>query len=56
MFKSGTKFPEAQTMLEATAAANNQNAKSQALTKYRDEMDSFCGPGIYEYRKIDDVS
>ena len=28
MFKSGSKFPEAKTMLEATALANNQNARS----------------------------
>lgn len=27
MFKSGSKFPEAKTMLEATALANNQNAR-----------------------------
>lgn len=27
MFKSGSKFPEAKTMLEVTAYANNQNAR-----------------------------
>ncbi len=53
MFKSGTRFPEAQTMLEATASANNQNATQLALTKYKAEMDAFCGPKTYEYRKVE---
>lgn len=54
MFKSGTRFPEAQTMLEATASANNQNATQLALSKYKGEMDAYCGPRVYEYRKVDD--
>jgi len=54
MFKSGTRFPEAQTMLEATASANNQNARQLAVTKYKGEMDAFVGPKVYEYRKVED--
>lgn len=53
MFKSGTRFPEAQTMLEATASANNQNARQLAVTKYKAEMDAFVGPKVYEYRKVE---
>lgn len=56
MFKSGKRFPEAQTMLEATASANNQNARQLAVGKYRTEMDAYCGPKVYEYRKVDQVS
>lgn len=53
MFKSGTRFPEAQTMLEATASANNQNARQLAVAKYKAEMDAFVGPKVYEYRKVE---
>ena len=55
MFQSGKRFPAAQTMLEATASANNQNARSLAISKYREEMDKYVGPGISEYRKVDQV-
>ena len=36
MFADGAKFPQAQTMLEATAEANNRNAAGAALEAYED--------------------
>ena len=39
MFKTGSEFPQATTMLAATAEANNTNAKALAVAKYKSEMD-----------------
>ncbi|CAM9450639.1 unnamed protein product, partial [Chrysoparadoxa australica] len=39
LFAEGASFPEAKTMLAATAEANNANAKTVALLKYKSEMD-----------------
>jgi hypothetical protein len=55
LFQSGDRFPEAKTMLEATASANNQNARQLATNKYRAEMDKFVGPGVHDYRKVQQV-
>lgn len=49
MFASGASFPEASTMLEATATANNQNAVNLAFNKYRDYMDRISGPKCSSY-------
>ncbi|KDO16037.1 hypothetical protein SPRG_18426, partial [Saprolegnia parasitica CBS 223.65] len=38
LFKEATIFPEAKTLLEATAEANNVNMKEKALHKYKLEM------------------
>lgn len=39
LFADGASFPEAATMLEATAAANNTNATSLAIKAYKERMD-----------------
>ena len=51
MFASGASFPEAATMLEATASANNSNAVNLAFTMYRDCMDRISGPKCTGYIK-----
>mmetsp|Transcript_12659 Transcript_12659/g.18275 ORF Transcript_12659/g.18275 Transcript_12659/m.18275 type:complete len:587 (+) Transcript_12659:45-1805(+) len=51
MFESGAHFPEAATMLEATASANNSNATAIAITKYKAEMDALAGPNATNYVK-----
>eukprot|EP00633_Aureoumbra_lagunensis_P006323 CAMPEP_0197310068 /NCGR_PEP_ID=MMETSP0891-20130614/8694_1 /TAXON_ID=44058 ORGANISM="Aureoumbra lagunensis, Strain CCMP1510" /NCGR_SAMPLE_ID=MMETSP0891 /ASSEMBLY_ACC=CAM_ASM_000534 /LENGTH=554 /DNA_ID=CAMNT_0042795539 /DNA_START=14 /DNA_END=1678 /DNA_ORIENTATION=+ len=43
MFADGARFPQATTMLEATATANNRNAKEKALDIYNNIMDRACG-------------
>ncbi len=49
MFASGASFPEASTMLEATAAANNQNAVNLAIAQYKDTMSRIAGPKCSNY-------
>ena len=49
MFESGAHFPEASTMLEATASANNSNATSLAIRKYKDSMDHIVGARVSDY-------
>ena len=49
MFKSGTEFPKATTMLAATAEANNANARQMAVTRYKTEMDRWAGPKAVSY-------
>jgi atlastin len=49
MFASGASFPEATTMLEATAAANNQNAVNLAIAQYKDTMGRIAGPKCSNY-------
>jgi atlastin len=44
MFASGANFPEASTMLEATASANNSNAVTLAINEYKDTMNRIAGP------------
>ena len=51
MFEKGAKFPEAVTMLGATAAANNTNATNIAAAKYKDEMNQVAGPKAMSYLK-----
>jgi atlastin len=43
MFASGASFPEASTMLEATASANNTNAVNAAIKKYEEHMEKIAG-------------
>jgi len=43
MFKSGAEFPEATTMLAATAEANNKNGMRLAVAKYKSEMERVSG-------------
>eukprot|EP00934_Nitzschia_sp_Nitz4_P008245 Nitzschia sp. Nitz4//scaffold42_size132992//87720//89495//NITZ4_003408-RA/size132992-processed-gene-0.16-mRNA-1//1//CDS//3329551745//8235//frame0 len=49
MFATGASFPEASTMLEATACANNQNAVNMAIAKYKDTMSRIAGPKCSNY-------
>lgn len=51
MFASGASFPEASTMLEATATANNANAVNLAIKLYKDFMDRISGPKCTNYIK-----
>jgi len=51
MFASGASFPEASTMLEATATANNSNAVNLAVNEYKDYMDRISGPKCSSYIK-----
>ena len=50
-FKEADVFPEARTLLAATAEANNRNACDAALRKYKREMDQLVGPGKAYARK-----
>ena len=43
MFADGARFPQARTMLEATATANNRSAKDLAFDAFNDIMDKACG-------------
>jgi atlastin len=49
MFASGASFPEASTMLEATAQANNNNAVNMAISQYKDFMNRISGPKCSNY-------
>jgi atlastin len=44
MFATGASFPEASTMLEATASANNTNAINLAINEYKETMSRIAGP------------
>ena len=50
LFKNGAAFPEAKTMLEATASANNTVAVNAAISTYVDEMNEFAGPDALIFR------
>jgi atlastin len=49
MFETGAQFPEAATMLEATASANNSNATSLSIKLYKAEMDNMAGAKCSDY-------
>lgn len=49
MFANGASFPEASTMLEATAYANNTNAVNIAVAEYKDYMNHIAGPKCTNY-------
>jgi atlastin len=49
MFATGAHFPEAATMLEATANANNSNAINLSIRKYKDTMDYEAGARCSDY-------
>jgi len=56
MFASGASFPEASTMLEATATANNSNAIHLAVSKYKDYMNRISGPNCTNYIKPQELA
>ncbi|KAE8894391.1 hypothetical protein PF005_g11318 [Phytophthora fragariae] len=43
LFREASIFPEAKTLLEATAEANNVNQRDKALLKYKREMEKVAG-------------
>ncbi|CCI48783.1 unnamed protein product [Albugo candida] len=43
LFRDSSIFPEAKTLLEATAEANNVNKREKAILKYKKEMESLVG-------------
>lgn len=49
LFKDSNKFPEAKTVLQATAEANTRNASSLAMKRYTELMDAEMGPHITRY-------
>mmetsp|Transcript_11887 Transcript_11887/g.14357 ORF Transcript_11887/g.14357 Transcript_11887/m.14357 type:complete len:562 (+) Transcript_11887:92-1777(+) len=49
MFQDSKKFPEAKTVLQATAEANTRNASSLAMKKYVESMDSEMGSTMTRY-------
>jgi len=55
LFSSGASFPEASTMLEATAGANNTNATNLAIKAYKERMDKVAGPQCSNYLKSEEL-
>jgi len=55
MFASGASFPEASTMLEATASANNSNAVNMAINMYKDTMNRIAGPMCSNYIRVEEL-
>jgi len=55
IFTSGTSFPTAATMLEATASANNTNAIHLAVEKYKEIMDHVAGANCSMYHKPEEL-
>jgi len=55
LFASGAHFPEAATMLDATANANNTNALDISSKKYRAEMDDHAGAKCTHYIPPDEL-
>lgn len=49
LFHDGATFPEAKTLLEATSAANNSNAKFAAVARYKSQMEQIAGPSASEF-------
>lgn len=56
LFSSGASFPEASTMLEATAGANNTNATNLAIKAYKERMDKVAGPQCSNYLKSEELA
>mmetsp|Transcript_4743 Transcript_4743/g.7209 ORF Transcript_4743/g.7209 Transcript_4743/m.7209 type:complete len:609 (+) Transcript_4743:156-1982(+) len=55
LFSTGAHFPEASTLLEATAGANNTNAVHMSVREYKDRMDRIAGPKCSNYVKPDEL-
>ena len=55
MFATGAHFPEAATMLEATANANNSNATNMSIRKYKETMDYEAGARCTDYLNPSDL-
>ena len=55
MFETGARFPEASTMLEATAHANNTNATTQTVQEYKGKMDRIAGPSVTSFLREEEL-
>lgn len=55
LFASGAKFPTAETMLHATAKANNTNALHLGMAMYKQAMDRIAGPQCSNYMRQDEL-
>lgn len=55
LFASGADFPEAATLLAATASANNTNAINMAMAEYKERMNRIAGPKCTNYVKPDEL-
>jgi atlastin len=55
LFASGAHFPEASTLLDATASANNTNAINLAISEYKERMNRIAGPKCTNYVKPDEM-
>ena len=53
-FHEATAFPEAKTLLAATAEANNRNAKEAALLAYKENMDHEIKGGYIQAAALDE--
>lgn len=56
LFVTGASFPEAATLLDATAKANNHNAVHLSITEYKDSMDRVAGPHCSNYVKPEELT
>ena len=56
LFASGATFPTAETMLNATAKANNTNALQLSMAEYKESMNRIAGPHCSNYMGQDDLS
>jgi len=55
LFASGAKFPTAETMLHATAKANNTNAVHMGVSTYKEIMDRVAGPHCANYLRPEEL-
>jgi len=55
LFQSGAKFPEAGTLLEATATANNVNAVNTSFDIYKEGMDLIAGVNVTKLLQQDQL-
>mmetsp|Transcript_13041 Transcript_13041/g.19909 ORF Transcript_13041/g.19909 Transcript_13041/m.19909 type:complete len:564 (+) Transcript_13041:131-1822(+) len=55
LFTTGATFPEAGTLLNATAQANNTNAVTLSLEDYKQKMNRIAGPNCSNYVRPEEL-
>lgn len=55
LFATGANFPEAATLLDATAKANNHNAVHLSMAEYKEKMNRISGPHCSNYVKPEEL-
>lgn len=55
LFTTGASFPEAGTLLNATAQANNTNAVTLSLEDYKQKMNRIAGPNCSNYVRPEEL-